>query len=64
MVADSQATQSNEYKLLSEIVDTNSESLPNTLLHILDIPSQNEALVSIEIQYITKSIDISTPHYQ
>ena len=64
MVIHSQDTQPNEYKLLSEIIISDDESLLNASHLTLDSPSQNGAVVGNEIKVTTASMNTPNPHYQ
>ena len=61
MVREAQVAHTNEYKLLSKMVN-DEDSLLNTSLLVLDIPFKSNAVLGYEIQYNTKSIKHPHPH--
>ena len=61
MAAGGQATQSNEYKLLSEIVSVEDPILVSTPPS-LDSPFESEAVLGNQIQYDIESMDTPPPH--
>ena len=61
MAAGGQATQPNEYKLLSEIVSVEDPILVSTPPS-LDSPFESEAVLGNQIQYDIESMDTPPPH--